>query len=155
MGKIETRLMEMGIRLPDPPDRAGLYVQTKGFSDILCVSGCGPDLPGAPSPKGKLGEMTVEEGQKAAANCMRNALAILKRDLGTLDRVKSVVKMLTFVASRDDFFQQPAVANGASRVLIDVFGEEVGCPSRSAIGVNVLPGNIPVEIELMVQIDRA
>jgi len=154
VGKIEDRLAELGIRLPEPPERAGLYVQTKGFSDILCVSGCGPDLPGAPSIKGKLGELTVEEGQKAAADCMRNAFAILQRDLGTLDRVKGIVKMLAFVASRDDFYQQPAVANGASRLLIDVFGEAIGCPARSAIGVNVLPGNIPVEIELMVQIDR-
>ncbi len=154
MGRIEERLEALGVRLPEPPDRAGLYMQTKGFSDILCVSGCGPDLPGEPSPKGKLGVLTVEEGQKAAANCMLNALSILKRDLGTLDRVLSVVKMLAFVASRDDFYQQPAVANGASRLLIDIFGPEIGCPSRSAVGVNVLPGNIPVEVELMVQIAR-
>lgn len=154
MGRIEERLEALGVRLPEPPERAGLYMQTKGFSDILCVSGCGPDLPGEPSPKGKLGVLTVEEGQKAAANCMLNALSILKRDLGTLDRVLSVVKMLAFVASRDDFYQQPAVANGASRLLIDVFGPEIGCPSRSAVGVNVLPGNIPVEVELMVQIAR-
>lgn len=152
MGRIEERLEALGVRLPEPPERAGLYVQTKGISDMLCVSGCGPDLPGEPSPKGKLGELTVEEGQSAAANCMLNALSILKRDLGTLDRVLSVVKMLAFVASRDDFYQQPAVANGASRLLIDVFGPEIGCPARSAIGVNVLPGNIPVEVELMVQI---
>lgn len=154
MGKIEKRLEALGIELPEPPERAGLYTQTKGFSDMLCVSGCGPDLPGAPFPKGKLGEMTIEAGQAAASNCVLNALAILKRNLGTLDRVKSVVKMLAFVASSDDFFQQPAVANGASRLLIDLFGEEAGCPTRSAIGVNVLPGNIPVEVELMVQIDR-
>lgn len=121
---------------------------------MLCVSGCGPDLPGKPFPKGKLGELTVEDGPTAAANCMLNALSILRRDLGTLDKVRSVVKMLAFVASQDNFYQQPAVANGASRLLIDVFGEQIGCPSRSAIGVNVLPGNIPVEVELMVQIDR-
>ncbi len=90
MGKIEDRLAELGIRLPEPPGRAGLYVQTKGFLDILCVSGCGPDLPGAPSIKGKLGELTVEEGQKAAADCMRNAFASLQRELGTLDRVKGI-----------------------------------------------------------------
>ena len=154
MGKIENRLEALGIKLPEPPERAGLYMQTKGFEDVLCVSGCWPDLPGEPFPKGKLGEMTIEEGQKAAANCMLNALAILKRDLGTLDRVKSVIKMLAFVASGNDFYEQPAVANGASRLLIDIFGEGAGCPSRSAIGVNVLPGNIPVEVELMVQIDR-
>ena len=154
MGRIEDRLTALGIRLPEPPERAGLYVQTKGFADVLCVSGCGPDLPDEPFPKGKLGELTIEQGQRAAANCMLNALSILKRDLGTLDRVRSVVKMLAFVASRDDFTQQPAVANGASRLLIDVFGADVGCPSRSAIGVNVLPGNIPVEVELMVQISQ-
>jgi enamine deaminase RidA (YjgF/YER057c/UK114 family) len=154
VGQIDDRLEALGTQLPEPPGKAGMYVQTKGFSDVLCVSGCGPDLPGKPFPKGKLGELTVEEGQQAAANCILNALSILKRDLGTLGRIKSVVKMLVFVASRDDFFEQPAVANGASRLLIDVFGLEAGCPSRSAIGVNVLPGNIPVEVELMVQIDR-
>lgn len=154
LGRIDERLAALGICLPEPPERAGMYVQTKVFSDMLVVSGCGPDLPGEPSPKGKLGELTVEQGQRAAARCMLNALSILKRDLGTLDRVRSVVKMLAFIASREDFFQQPAVANGASRLLIDVFGPEAGCPSRSAVGVNVLPGNIPVEVELMVQIDR-
>lgn len=154
MGRIEDRLEMLGIKLPEPPKKAGLYMQTKGFEDILCVSGSGPDLPGEPYPKGKLGQLTIEEGQRAAANCMLNALAILKRDLGTLDRVKSVIKMLAFVASENDFFEQPAVANGASQLLIEIFGEEVGCPSRSAIGVNVLPGNIPVEVELMVQIKR-
>ncbi len=154
MGKIENRLEALGINLPEPPGRAGLYVQTKGFSNMLCVSGCGPDLPDKPFFKGKLGELTIEEGQEAAANCIRNALSILKRDLGTLDKITSVVKMLAFVASQSDFYQQPAVANGASRLLMDIFGDEIGCPSRSAIGVNVLPGNIPVEVELMVQIDR-
>lgn len=152
MGKIENRLEALGINLPAPPERAGLYVQTKGFSNVLCVSGCGPDLPDRPFPKGKLGERTIEEGQEAAANCIRNALSILKRDLGTLDKITCFVKMLVFVASQSDFYQQPAVANGASRLLIDIFGEEIGCPSRSAIGVNVLPGNISVEVELMVQI---
>ena len=82
---------------------------------------------------------------------MLNALAILKKNLGDLNRIQSVVKMLAFIASTNEFYSQPLVANGASQLLSEVFGEEAGCPSRSAIGVNVLPGNIPVEIEMLVE----
>ena len=69
-----------------------------------------------------------------------------------MNRIKSFVKVLAFVASDDQFYSQPLVANGGSQLLVDVFGYEIGCPARSAIGVNVLPGNIPVEIELLVEL---
>ena len=78
---------------------------------------------------------------------MLNILAVLQREIGDLNRVTNVVKMLAFVASDDEFYQQPQVANGASNLLGELFGQEVGIPARSAIGVNVLPGNLPVEIE--------
>ncbi len=103
--------------------------------------------------KGKLGaEISLEEGCEAAKNCMLNVLAVLKEKIGDLDKIKSCVKMLVFVASDNEFYNQPQVANAATQLLIDIFGEEIGSPSRSAIGVNVLPGNIPVEIELLVEI---
>lgn len=151
---VNQRLEELGIVLPEVPARAGLYVQVKEFGEkLVYVSGCGPDLGGVEELKGKLGsETSIEKGQLAARNCMINALAILKKNLGDLNRVKSIVKMLAFVASADDFYSQPLVANGASQLLVDVFGQEAGCPSRSAIGVNVLPGNIPVEVELLVEL---
>lgn len=150
---VYARLKELGITLPKAPEKAGLYMQVKEFSGhMACVSGCGPDLNGVEELKGRLGEISIEDGQLAARNCMINALAVLDKNIGDLNRVKSIVKMLAFVSSAGDFYSQPLVANGASQLLVDVFGHEAGCPSRSAIGVNVLPGNIPVEIELMVEL---
>ena len=152
--KIEQKLQELGITLPTPPNRAGLYRQSREFGgNLVYVSGCGPDLEGRCVLKGKLGQkVDIPTGQLAARCCMLNALAILKRDLGDLDRIKCVVKLLAFVASDNDFYEQPQVANGASQLLVDVFGQEAGCPTRSAIGVNVLPGNIPVEVEMIVEL---
>lgn len=150
---IYKRLEEMGIVLPEVPNKAGLYMQTKEFcKHLVYVSGCGPDLNGVEALKGRLGDISIEDGQLAAKNCMINALAILNKNIGDLNRIKSIVKMLAFVSSTADFYSQPLVANGASQFLVDVFGHEIGCPSRSAIGVNVLPGNIPVEIELLVEL---
>ncbi len=153
---VNKRLEQLGILLPEAPNRAGLYVQTKEFGErMVYVSGCGPDLNGKEELKGKLGEeISIEQGQLAARNCMLNALAILKKNLGDLNRIQSVVKMLAFIASTNEFYSQPLVANGASQLLSEVFGEEAGCPSRSAIGVNVLPGNIPVEIELLLELKK-
>ena len=102
---------------------------------------------------GKLGqEYSVEEGQKFAQNCMLNVLAVLEKKIGDLNRVADVVKILVFVASADDFYSQPQVANGASNLLVSLFGEDAGAPTRSAVGMNVLPGNIPVEIEAIFKI---
>lgn len=146
------RLGELKITLPVPPERAGLYTYCKFFGNNLAyVSGCGPAIEGEPALTGKVGaELTPEQGWLAARRCVLNALSVLRKNLGDLSRVACVAKILVFVASADDFYRQPEVANGASQVLMDVFGEEAGCPARSAIGVNVLPGNIPVEVEMLV-----
>jgi len=124
-----------------------MYAPVKEFGrNLVYVYGCGPaiDAPVA----GKLGkEFTVEEGQQYARNCMLNLLAVLEAGIGDLNRVRNCVKILVLVAGTDTFYQQPAVANGASGLLVELFGEAVGTPSRSAIGVNALPGNIPVEVE--------
>lgn len=151
---ISDRMQSLGITLPPPPPRGGLYTPCKQFGDnLVYISGCGPDLGNDTFPKGKLGQdITLENGQVAARNCILNALAVLQRETGSLDKVKSIAKILVFVASDNAFYLQPQVANGASQALVDIFGEEVGCPARSAIGVNVLPGNIPVEVELLVEL---
>lgn len=148
----EKRIQELNITLPAPPQKAGMYMQARRVGNLLLISGCGPDLNGEELLKGKLGDIPIEAGQEAARCCALNALAILRRELGSLDRIRQVLKMLVFVSSTDSFTQQPIVANGASQLLIDVFGLEAGCPTRSAIGVNVLPGNIPVEAEFMFEI---
>lgn len=150
---IEKNLVEKGITIPEPSAKGGLYRSCREFGENLAyVSGCGCAAGGVPVA-GKLGiDFTAEEGQLHARNSMLNVLAALKTEIGDLSRVKKVVKILVFVASADDFYQQPQVANGASQLLVDVFGEKAGLPTRSAVGVNVLPGNQPVEIEAIFEL---
>jgi len=156
MSKINVydNLKKLNIKLPSAPAKAGVYKQVKLFaSNLVYISGCLPNIEGLPPIKGKVGkDISLEEAQEAARRCMLNILAVLERDLGDLNRVKDCVKMLAFVASDDDFHSQPQVANAASELLMQVFGEEK-CPARSAVGVNVLPGNVPVEIELLIEIE--
>lgn len=150
---IYKRMEELGIKLPKAPAKGGTYAQVKKFGEnLIYVSGCGP-ITDSESFQGRLGKpYSVEEGQKAARNCILNILAILQANIGDLNKIKNVVKILTFVAGGDDFFDQPKVANGGTNLLIDLFGAEVGTPSRSAIGVNALPGNVPVETEAIFEI---
>lgn len=151
---IEERLKELSISLPEAPSRGGSYTPIRFFSDdrlVYCSGfGCTTDTF---QRYGKLGkEITKEEGYKAAENCMLNLLAAFQRDIGSLDRIGSFVKMLVLVASDNDFYDQPDVANGATNLLAEIFGEAAGLPARSAIGVNVLPGNIPVEVEVLIEL---
>jgi enamine deaminase RidA (YjgF/YER057c/UK114 family) len=147
------RMKELGLELPPAPPRGGVYTPAKEFGQgLVYVSGCGP-AQGTPV-QGKLGkEWTVEEGQDFARNCMLNVLAVLEARIGDLNRVKNCVKILTLVAGTEDFYDQPAVANGGSQLLAGLFGPERGTPARSAIGVNALPGNIPVETEALFEIE--
>ena len=98
-------------------------------------------------------DLTLEDGQKAARNCVLNLLANLQDKLGDLNRIKRFVKVLAFVNSADSFTSQPQVVNGGSSLIRDIFGEERGLPARTAIGTNALPGNIACEIEVLVEID--
>ena len=148
---IYEKLKELNITLPAAPAKGGIYSPCKEFGkNLVYVSGCGPVI-GDQAVVGKLGsEFTLEEGQVHARNAMLNVLAVLDANVG-LNNVKGAVKILTFVASADDFCAQPGVANGGSQLLADLFGAE-NVPARSAIGVNVLPGNIPVETEAIFEI---
>ena len=154
MSKIEDKLNEMGLKLPEPPAKGGLYAPAKVFGgNLVYISGCGPSIDGTPIT-GKLGEdVTAEQGYEYAKGSMLNVLAVLKREIGDLDRVKSAVKVTCFVASTPDFYAQPQVANGGTQLLIDLFGAETGTPTRSAIGMSVLPGNMPVETEAIFEIE--
>lgn len=147
------RLKKMGFELPPPPPKGGMYTPCKRFmGNLFYISGCGPAI-GEKTCKGKLGvEVTVEQGQTAARNCMLNVLSVLHSEIGDLNRVANVVKILTFVSSGEDFFDQPQVANGGSGLLLELFGESVGLPSRSAVGVSVLPGDISVETEALFEV---
>lgn len=151
---INKRMEQLGISLPPTPEKGGVYSPAKEFGKgLIYISGCTPFLDGNPI-KGKLGkDFTVEEGQLYARNCMLNILAVLKDKIGDLNKVKAAVKILVFVASEDNFYDQPMVANGASSLLVEIFGEKIGLPSRSAIGVNVLPGNMPVEVEALFEVE--
>lgn len=151
---VYAKLKELGLTLPKAPAKGGVYSPCKRFGgDLVYLSGCGPAI-GGKSAQGKLGDtVTIEQGQAAARDCVLNLLAVLEREIGDLNRVRSVVKILTFVAGTDEFYSQPQVANGGSGLLVSLFGEEAGAPTRSAIGVNALPGNVPVETEAIFELE--
>lgn len=152
MGAIEN-LKKAGYSLPALPPLGGLYVRMKRIGSFAYVSGQGCTVKGEPVFKGKLGaNITLEQGQEAARICVLNALAVLQDELGSLEKVKNVVKVLGFVASAPGFNNQPLVINGCSQLLIDVFGN-AGRHARSAIGTNELPGDIPVEIEFIFEVE--
>lgn len=151
MKDIYVTLKEMGVRLPAAPPKGGVYRPAVRFGEnLVYVSGCGPA--GAAPVKGILGrEFSKEEGVDFSRMAMLNVLAVLEREIGDLNLVKQPVKITTFVAGTDTFYEQPYVANGGSALLAALFGEEL-VPSRSAIGVNALPGNIPVETEALFEL---
>jgi len=141
------KLKELGITLPQTAKVMGLYVPVKIVGNMVYVSGQGPMVDGKPICTGKVGkDVTIEQAQAAAKQIAINTLAALHEYVGDLNRIKTVVKVLGFVASADGFTEQPSVMNGFSQVFIDVFGEN-GRHARSAIGTNELPSNISVEIE--------
>ena len=153
MVNLEEALKKNKLTMPNPPERGGIYMPVKEFGGNFCyLSGCTPKFNGELRFAGKLGqELKVAEGQEAAKYCVLNLVANLQKYCG-LEKVKRIVKMIAFVAGTDSFYEQPKVANGGSQLLVDIFGEETGCCARSAIGVNALPGNAPVEIELLVEL---
>ncbi len=149
--RIEQELEKMGFALPTPKPVAA-YVPAVRTGDLVFTAGQGPTLDGTPMFTGKLGrELTEEQGYKAAQLCAVNCLACVKSVIGDLDKVEQVVKLLGFVASVDGFTRQPWVMNGASELLIKLYGEK-GQHARSAIGTNQLPLDIPVEVEIVVRV---
>jgi enamine deaminase RidA (YjgF/YER057c/UK114 family) len=144
----EQRLAQLDCELPAPNPAVGVYVGAVTVGNIVFVSGHGPYKDGEFLFKGKLGrEIDVPTGQAAARLTIVNLLASLKAEIGELDRVRRVVKLLVLVTSDPDFGEQPAVANGASELLVQAFGPERGEHARSAIGMGALPFGISVEIE--------
>jgi enamine deaminase RidA (YjgF/YER057c/UK114 family) len=147
----ESRLAELGLILPPPPQPVGAYTTAVISGDLLFLSGTTCYVGGAPMFVGKVGrEVTQEQAYLAARQTALNLLAVVRGELGTLSRVERIVKLNGYVNSAPGFDRQPAVINGASDVMVAVFGDR-GVHARTSIGVSELPGEIPVEIEMVVR----
>jgi enamine deaminase RidA (YjgF/YER057c/UK114 family) len=151
----EARLKEKNITLPPPPTPVANYVGAVRVGNLLFVSGHGPlRSDGQPSARGKVGrDLSVEQGYQVAREVGLALLATTRAALGSLDRVKRVVKVLGMVNSADGFGDQPKVINGFSDLMVEVFGEAVGKHARSAVGMAELPMGIPVEIEMVLEVE--
>ena len=153
MGKVESRINELKLLLPDAPKPVAAYIPAKQTGNLVFTAGQLPMVSGELISKGLLGQdVEVDEANKAARICTLNALAAIKGVIGDLDRIKQIVRVVGYVASVPTFTQQPAVVNGASELLLEIFGEN-GKHARSAVGMAVLPLNASVEIELTVEIE--
>jgi enamine deaminase RidA (YjgF/YER057c/UK114 family) len=150
----EAQLKARNITLPSPPAPIANYVRAVQVGSLLFLSGHGPQrADGTPSARGKLGkDLTVEQGYQVAREVGLGLLATAREHLGSLDRVKRVVKVLGMVASAEGFGDQPRVINGFSDLMVEVFGE-AGKHARSAVGMAELPMGIPVEIEMILEVD--
>ena len=148
----EARLKEMGIELPPAVTPVANYVPAVRSGSLVFLSGHGPFKEDGSLITGKVGsELTEEQGYEAARRVAVGLLGSLKAEIGNLEKVKRVVKVLGLVNCTSDFTDQPKVINGASDLLVEVFGAR-GKHARSAIGTNALPMNIAVEIELIVEV---
>ncbi len=151
--KIEKRLTELNIVLPKVQPPIASYVNAVRTGNLIFLSGKGPTAADGKFISGKVGvDLTLGEGKAAARNTGLNLLAALKAEIGDLDKVKRIVKVLGMVNCPTDFTQQPQVINGFSDLMVEVFGEK-GKHARSAVGVGSLPSNIPVEIEMIVEVE--
>ena len=152
MGRIEERLRELQLEIPEAPKPVAAYVPAKKVGNLIFTAGQLPMVNGELISKGLLGQdVEIEEANKAARICTLNALAAIKGVIGDLDLIQQIVRVVGYVASVPTFTQQPAVVNGASELLLEIFGDD-GKHARSAVGMAVLPLNASVEIELTVEI---
>src|SRR5688572_9189841 len=151
----EARLKELGITLPTPPKPVAKYKPTVLVGNLLYVSGHGPAKFGDPALQaGKVGgKLTLEQGKESARLVGINILATVKNSLGSLDKVKRLVKTLGMVNATPEFLDHPQVINGFSELMAQVFGDDAGVGSRSAVGMGSLPGDIPVEVECMFEVN--
>jgi enamine deaminase RidA (YjgF/YER057c/UK114 family) len=148
----EERLEQLGVSLPSPAVPVAAYVPCVRTGNLVFVSGQVPVVDGKPTHLGRLGEgVGLQDGRAAARTCAINVIAALKVELGELSRVRRVVKLTGFVASTPDFTDQPKVANGASELFGEVFGD-AGRHARAAVGVAALPLGVPVEVEAIVEV---
>ena len=149
---IEERIKELGFEIPQPPKPLAAYIPALQIGDMVFTSGQVPIEKGELKYAGKIGEdLTVEQGQKAAEICALNGLSAIKSVINDLEKIEQIIKVTVFVNSANGFTDQPKVANGASELLAKIFGE-AGKHVRSAVGVNELPIDAAVEIEMIVKV---
>jgi enamine deaminase RidA (YjgF/YER057c/UK114 family) len=152
MSTPEERLSELGLQVPEVAKPVAAYIPAVRSGSLVFTSGQLPMREGQLIHTGKVGgEVTAEEATECARQCALNALAAIRAEVGDLSSIKRIVKVVAFVASTPDFTGQPGVANGASELFGEVFGDQ-GQHARSAVGVPVLPLDAPVEVELVVEI---
>ena len=149
----ELKLEELGITLSTPSSPVANYVNTVLTGNLLYISGKGPLQDNGEYIKGKVGEdLTIEEGYYAARVTAINLISTLKASLGDLSKVKRIIRVTGMVNSSSDFTEHPSVVNGCSDLLVEVFGER-GKHTRAAVGMNSLPSNIAVEIDMIVEVE--
>ena len=152
MSNIENKIKELGLQLPEPPKPLAAYIPAKQAGNLVFTAGQLPIVNGEIILKGLLGQdVEIEPAYNAAKICTLNALSAIKGVIGDLDKIKQVVRVVGYVASVPTFTQQPAIVNGASEFLLEIFGDK-GKHARSAVGMAVLPLNAAVEIELTVEV---
>lgn len=152
----EQRLKDLKIELPPPAKPVAVYVPAVISGNLLYTAGHIPWLPDGTLRQGRVGaDLTVEQGAEAARLVGLHILTTVRQTLKSLDRVARLVKTLGMVNCTDDFTQQPKVINGFSELMVQMFGDEAGKGGRSAIGVNTLPSNVPVEVEAIFEIHPA
>jgi enamine deaminase RidA (YjgF/YER057c/UK114 family) len=150
---VEAKLKEMGYRLPKTVKPVANYVPAVRTGNLVFLSGHGPVRDDGTMITGKVGgDLTLEDGYQAAQTVALTLLASLKQEIGDLGKVRRIVKLLGMVNCTPDFGDQPKVINGASDFLVELFGDR-GKHARSAVGMNALPANIAVEIEMIVEVE--
>jgi enamine deaminase RidA (YjgF/YER057c/UK114 family) len=150
---VSARLAELGLSIPAVAKPVASYVPASTAGNLVFTAGQLPFVDGALPATGKVGaDVSADDAKDYARIAVLNALAAVETAIGSVDRITRIVKLVVFVASTPDFSGQPAVANGASDTLVDIFGE-AGRHARSAVGVAVLPLDAPVELELIVEFE--
>lgn len=153
VGEVEKKLAELGLELPEVTAPVAVYVPTVRTGNLVFVSGQVPKKGDDLLYRGHVGaNVTLEQAYECARQCALNALAAIKAEIGSLDRVRRVVKLLGWVNSAPGFNQQPQVINGASELLVQIFGER-GQHARSAVSAHELPLDSPVELEMIVEVE--
>lgn len=152
MEDYEKRIQSLGLRLPPPPKPLATYAPIMRSGNLLFLSGMLPFVEGQLSLSGKVGAaLTIDQGRAAARLALLNALAVIKAEIGSLDKIEQFIRLAVYVACSPELTQQPAVANGASDLLVEIFGD-IGRHARLALGAVSLPLDSPVELEMIVEV---